>query len=97
MRQRHTRFLTGLLAGAALLFVTTQAAVHDIEHDLNQHDEPTCALHLLADHAGKALIAVTPDVSTPPYRPVAVSGVARSAPRLHVTSFRARAPPVSAV
>lgn len=97
MHSPRAQLLSRLLIAAALLLATSLASAHELEHALEQHDEPACALHLLADHTGKTLLAVALDVSVLPYRPVNESRVACAAPRTHTTSFRARAPPVSAV
>jgi hypothetical protein len=93
----RAKFFTRLLTAAALLLATSLAAAHELEHALEQHDEPACALHLLAQHAGKTLLAVAPTVPFLAYRSIAGTHVASPTPRTGVASFRARAPPVSAV
>lgn len=51
-RPRRYSSLIALLASLAFFAIGTIAMAHEIEHDLAQHDEPSCALHLYVGHAG---------------------------------------------
>src|SRR5688572_1458748 len=97
MTSRRAQFSIRLLIGAALLLVTAVAAAHELEHALDQHDEPACALHLLAEHAGKAVAADVTVAPIVPYQSVLWSFIAASSPRTAVRAPRARSPPVSRV
>jgi hypothetical protein len=95
MDSRRTHSLTRWLTAAALLCATTIAAAHELEHALQQHDEPACALHLLAGHGGKGLVADNFVVPVIAYRPVTAAFVAAALPQDSLPVPRARAPPVS--
>jgi predicted membrane channel-forming protein YqfA (hemolysin III family) len=97
MQPPRTRLLTGWFAAAALLLVTASATVHEIKHDLGQHEDLACALHALADHAGKMLLLAPATAPVILFHPVAIGNVAPALPGTTTTSFRARAPPVSSV
>jgi hypothetical protein len=82
-----------VLAALALLILQTAAFAHEIEHDLEQHDEPACALHLYTGQAGKPagtdaipIITITPTFYTVIPNP--------HAPRSQrLPAYRGRAPP----
>lgn len=40
----------------AIMFLAAQtaAAAHELQHALHHHENPSCAMHLYADHVGKA-------------------------------------------
>ena len=97
MDSRRTHSLIRWLTAAALLCATTIAAAHELEHALEQHDEPACALHLLAGHGGKGLVVASFVVPVIPYRSVAAAFIAASLPQDTLPVPRARSPPVSVV
>ncbi|HEX9813191.1 MAG TPA: hypothetical protein VGA88_14045 [Burkholderiales bacterium] len=80
------------------MFLSVQAIAlaHEIKHDLRQHDDGACVLHLHAKHAGDGLAAGTqaPAVvlSAQQFSPGAPA-IVRGAPTL---GYRTRAPPVIA-
>jgi hypothetical protein len=96
MRGRNNfRFPRWLLA-AAFLSVQAIALAHEIKHDLRQHEDTACVLHLHAKHGGDGLIAGTPPTAPAasiqrfdPTAPAPLSGT-------HVLGYRSRAPPVIA-
>lgn len=49
--QRHLSLSRILLFALVLFAVQTATAMHELEHDLLQHDKASCALHLFADQA----------------------------------------------
>jgi hypothetical protein len=51
---RGQQQLLAVLGTIALLAIESIALAHEIEHDLGQHDEPTCALHLFVSNFGKS-------------------------------------------
>jgi hypothetical protein len=48
------RVRRAFLVAAALLVVQTAAAAHELQHALHHDENPSCALHLYANHFGKA-------------------------------------------
>jgi hypothetical protein len=48
------RIRGAFLVAAILLVAQTAAAAHELQHALHHHDNPSCAMHLFADHVGKA-------------------------------------------
>jgi len=90
--RRHIPLLP-FFAVVALLLLQTTAAAHELEHALEQHDEPACALHLYNGHAGKPAVADTGAplvIVVAVYTPVSAKTVS-DAPRL--LAYRGRAPP----
>jgi hypothetical protein len=90
---RQIRYLSAF-AVVALLVLQTAAFAHEIEHDLEQHDEPTCALHLYTGQAGKTAAS---DLGLP----VAVTSTfytvipsPRAPQTQFVAGYRGRAPPL---
>jgi Co/Zn/Cd efflux system component len=83
------------LAATALLLVTTSAIAHEVEHDIGQHQDPACALHALADHAGNVLPTVATVLTAAPQATLTPDLPPFLLPRAAALSFRARAPPVS--
>lgn len=90
---RRCSSLIAILAAIVFLAIETIALAHEIEHDLDQHDEPTCALHLYVGHVGDTPIAaVSVNVVPMPNNFLLSPDVAAPAaiPRL---AYRGRAPP----
>ena len=90
--RRHPS-LFALLATIAFLALETMALAHEIEHDLAQHSEPTCALHLYVGHAGTTPVATASiDVHLLPdsFLPPPAVAAPKATPRL---AYRGRAPP----
>ena len=88
---RPPRFLA-IVAAIALLAIGTIALAHEIEHDLGNHDEPSCPLHLYVSNvgaaAGEAGHVPVADLATPD--PAAAIATPQTALRL---GYRGRAPP----
>lgn len=51
---RRRRSVLAWLLAAAFVAVTNAALAHELKHELKQHDEIACALHLYSGHHGKA-------------------------------------------
>ena len=80
---------------AMLVFVQTVAAAHELQHALHPQENPTCALHLYADHVGKAPTSVVA-ISLPLQPPDAP--IAREPVFVHVVTalrYYTRGPPCS--
>jgi hypothetical protein len=84
------------LAAAAFLFVSVNAITHELEHALEHHDEPSCALHIFADHLGKPLASATFVVASAVHIAIRHTGREQAAASSFVIPFRSRAPPLSA-
>lgn len=94
IRSRTKSRLIPLLLAAAFLAVQAVALAHEINHDLRQHNDASCVLHLYSKHAGgspaatfllappliAAHVALAP-ATTLPFSPPALG-------------FQSRAPPV---
>jgi hypothetical protein len=95
MTSRRMRVPIQWLVAAALLLVTASALQHELDHALEHHDEPSCALHLFADHTGKTFASATP-LDAAIFHPIflAVIGEQRAV-RTITASFQSRAPPAS--
>jgi hypothetical protein len=95
-RTRVPKRLLACLAAAAFVALETIALAHEVEHDLAQHDEPVCGLHLYIGHFGKASAAPSSIVVAP----LSAFYLAASFPELpqapRVLGYRGRAPPLSA-
>lgn len=90
--RRYSSLITFAVA-ATFLAIGTTALAHEIEHDLEQHSEPSCGLHLYVGHAGKPPMAAVnvnviliPDAFPLPPNVGAPVSIARFA-------YRGRAPP----
>jgi len=88
------RFTACALA-LALLTLETAALTHELRHDLHQHDDASCVLHLYADHLAKTPAAhahvvtvITRDAARTPTA-VTLAALWRG------THYRSRAPPRS--
>jgi hypothetical protein len=95
VRVRSSRFpihLLSALAAVALLILQTVAIAHEVEHNLNQHDEPTCALHLYTGHAGHPAYIDSDPLIVAPASIAAAPFVFFTTSR-HVLAYRGRAPP----
>ncbi len=94
---RSARRTTPWLMALALVLAATAALTHEIEHDLDRHDDALCALHALANLGGKALPTVA-TMAMAVSSPTAFLTHADVQPVFsNTTSFHARAPPVSVV
>jgi len=94
-RRAKPTWIAWLLA-VALLAIQAIALAHEIKHDLRQHDDSACVLHLYTKHAGGKLNAdsLLPALYTANENPACVdAGMPVSAPSL---GYRTRAPPVIA-
>lgn len=95
MMKRRTKpqFVPWLLA-VAFLAVQALAFAHELQHDLQQHDDPSCVLHLHTKHAGHPAATVAPIVAALPDAivPAAASGAIAATP---ILGYRTRAPPLS--
>lgn len=85
------------LLAAAFVAITTTALAHELQHDLEQHDDSACALHLYAGGSAKApaggyAIAVSGVHDRP-----AVSGQTIFPFPPRVLGYNVRAPPASFV
>lgn len=93
--RRHSSLIAPL-AAIVFLAIQTIALAHEIEHDLAQHDEPGCGLHLYISHFGKASAALPIIVVAP----LSALYLAASFPQMpqapRVLGYRGRAPPLSA-
>jgi hypothetical protein len=85
------------LLALAFLALQTTALTHELRHDLHQHDDISCVLHLYADHldktaasAGGGVVAIAQhDVQLPAdIRPVVLQ---------QAFNYHVRAPPLSSV
>jgi hypothetical protein len=88
--------LASWLLAAAFLAIQAIAFAHEIKHDLHQHDS-TCALHVYADHLGKAptastgfALVVLPDATFVSPDTVAI----HASPAV---GYHSRAPPLSSI
>ena len=94
-RRSPLRFLPWLLA-AVFLSVQAIALAHEIKHDLRQHDDGACVLHLHAKHGKDGLAAGTqppaPATSVQQFDPIAPALL----PSARILGYRTRAPPVFA-
>lgn len=62
------RIRRAFLIAATLLVVQTAAAAHELQHALHHDNNPLCAMHLFANHAGKApTTAVVIPLPAPPH------------------------------
>lgn len=94
--RRTTFALAPWLLAVVLLAVQTFAYAHELQHDLKQHDDTSCVLHLHAKQAGQptadaALVVVAPIRTERLPTAGAVPYPAR------VLGYRTRAPPHSSV
>jgi hypothetical protein len=48
------RMRRAFMIAAMLVVAQTAAAAHELQHALHHHENPSCAMHLFADHVGKA-------------------------------------------
>lgn len=90
---RRNSSLITLLASIAFLAVEAIALAHEIEHDLAQHSEPSCALHLYVGHAGttpNATVSIDLHPLTDSFLPPPAVAAPETAPRL---AYYGRAPP----
>lgn len=94
-RRKITRFAPWLLA-AVLLTVQALTFAHELQHDLHQHDDPSCVLHLHLKQTGHppAAIALLPSSASHDMAPAAACTEAAAAP---VLGYRTRAPPLTSV
>lgn len=87
------KFVLWLLA-AAFFALQTAALAHELQHDLRQHNEAACALHLHAEQTGQAAAG-----SPLPVAVVLDNAPTRLAPaQVHASAalaYYTRAPPVS--
>jgi hypothetical protein len=92
-RGKQLRLVPWLLA-AALIAVQALAFAHELQHDLKQHDDASCVLHLHTKHAGHPSPTLTLPAAAVPHAIVApaVSVHIDAAPAL---GYRTRAPPFS--
>lgn len=91
-RSAKSKLISWLLA-AAFLAIQAIALAHEIKHDLRQHNDATCVLHLYTKHHGPAttdaaLYATPIPCDAPPPPPGAR---VRTAPTL---GYHTRAPPL---
>lgn len=92
-RRTAARLLPWLLA-AAFLAVQTATFAHELKHDLDLHDDPSCILHLYTKHVGHTVADTAPALIAVP-QALAAARASRDAgdePRL---GYRTRAPPLS--
>ena len=80
---------------AAFLALEVTVLTHEISHDLHQHDDPSCVLHLCAEHLAKTSVA-SPSIALviahgDVHAPLSFVSVV-PAP---TSSYRSRAPPHS--
>jgi len=90
--RRHSS-LIALLAAIVFLAIQTIALAHEIDHDLAQHNEPSCALHLYVGHAGTTPnTTISIDVHPLPdsFLPPSTVAAFDVTPQL---AYRGRAPP----
>jgi hypothetical protein len=97
MQLRYKNNVIRWFATAAFLLVSANALAHEIDHALDYHNKPSCALHLFADHGANALISGT--LLAPPILQTALLPVINEQSHACAVSlpFRSRAPPVSPV
>lgn len=80
------------LLAAVLLAAQASAATHELQHDLRQHNDASCALHLHAKQAAQAAaVPALPAIAPPDAAPCAVPVVAAVA--ASTLGYRTRAPP----
>lgn len=94
-RRAKPGFVPWLLA-VALLAVQALTFAHELQHDLHQHDDPSCVLHLHTKHAGhpSADVALVVVAASRALAPSTESGAIDTTP---VLGYRTRAPPLSSV
>jgi hypothetical protein len=88
LRQHILRLLLALV----LLGAQIAAIAHEFDHALGNHAS-VCALHVFADHAGKALSGAAQLCTQSRTAPLAFSPVAVSAGLVSFPPFQGRAPP----
>jgi hypothetical protein len=90
---RRYKSLIAVLASIAFLAIEAIALAHEIEHDLEQHNESSCALHLYIGHAGttpNAVVGVDAHPLPDSFLPSPAVATPVTTPRL---AYRGRAPP----
>lgn len=92
--RRATSRLVPWLLALVLLAAQALAFAHTLKHDLHQHDDPSCVLHLHTKHVGQASagnslsVLVTPADDTSGAASTFIECTA-------VLGYRTRAPPLS--
>jgi len=99
---RSKKFVARLRIAAcllALVFVALQttALTHELRHDLHQHDDASCVLHLYADHVAKTVAAAASAVVFLTQRNVQPRIDIRLVALQRVFNYQVRAPPVFSV
>lgn len=94
MNKRSTMFrLAPWLLAVVLLAAQTLALAHEIKHDLRQHDDASCVLHLHSKHHGQAATAMALSGAIVPHAAPVLLAVTQ--PRaVAPLGYRTRAPPL---
>jgi hypothetical protein len=80
-----------------LAFLTVEAAAftHELRHDLQQHDDPSCVLHLYAEHLAKTTTAHAAVIAAPLQHAIQTSPDVRIVALARLFNYHVRAPPLS--
>jgi len=95
IRNSVSRSLLLAVALFALLLTGATALAHEIKHDLHQHDDASCVLHLHANQTDKVISAAPFVVPLSPRHLTPASFPAASFCGRNTAPFHARAPPSS--
>ena len=96
LRRRAKNGLAPWLLAVMLLAVQALSFAHELQHDLKQHDDTSCVLHVHTKHVGHPSADVTLVVLAPT-RDAAPETLSTERGAAPVLGYRTRAPPLSSV